>query len=174
MMRLRHTRSLAALLGAIALLYAAMNSADAEQAPGGSTTRVFFVFFTTGDDQVRPAYENDLKEAACHAADRVRILVRGYADRTGTPADNQLLSQRRAISVAGHLARFGISCDKPVEIVGLGEEDAPGQAKYRPFSRRVDVALEGTLPSPERVVQCLRKLEYLPQPDPLPQCSKRP
>lgn len=167
-----HTRSLGTGLVAIGLLCAGITSSYAQQSPQEPTTRVFFVFFADGEDHVRQVYEADLREAACHVADPVRILVRGFADRTGAPEYNQRLSERRAVNVASRLARYGVPCERPTEIVGLGEEDAPGQAENRPFSRRVDVVLEGVLPSPDRVAQCLQ--EVVPEPKPVPQCSKRP
>ena len=48
------------------------------------------------------------------------MVVTGYADfKTGTPAYNQKLSEKRAQVVAEELVKMGVSRDK-IEVVGKG------------------------------------------------------
>ena len=80
------------------------------------------VFFNIG--KYRIASRKDLvnvKEVADYAkANGNKIVVTGYADsKTGTPAFNQTLSQRRAETVANELVKMGISRDN-IEVKAAG------------------------------------------------------
>ncbi len=76
------------------------------------------------------------------------MMIKGLADRTGVRNENLLLSQRRA---------------RLTDYKGLGAEDAPGQAENRPFSRRVEILVEGTLPPLEKVVACRNSAPLNPE-----------
>ncbi len=133
--------------------------------------RVFFVFFAFDRDEISASFEADIREAACHAASGVTAKVRGYADATGAADDNLLLSRRRAVQVANRVARYGVPCDRLKDVQGTGEDHSPGQAENRPFSRRVEILLEGTLPARDVVAGCMAA----PPPNPAPpQCMQRP
>jgi outer membrane protein OmpA-like peptidoglycan-associated protein len=94
----------------------------------------------------------------------VAVKIRGYADRTGWAEDNLLLSERRAQNVLNAIGRYGVPCERLNDYKGMGEEDTPGQADNRPFSRRVEVIVEGTLPADDAVAACKNS----PPPSPAP------
>lgn len=80
------------------------------------------------------AYADELKRAA--NIKHVEIL--GYADRIGTDAYNQKLSEKRAQSVADYLISLGIPAGN-ISIKGLGESEATGRtAAERAKDRRVE------------------------------------
>jgi OmpA-OmpF porin, OOP family len=93
---------------------------------------------------VRPAYHNNLKDAANFIRENPapQILVAGHTDSRGTDSYNQNLSQRRAENVRKYLIdTFGISAGK-LEARGYGEtrpvatnDTAAGRQK----NRRVEV-----------------------------------
>jgi outer membrane protein OmpA-like peptidoglycan-associated protein len=145
--------------------------AGTEQARSEPQERVFFVFFAAGRDEIPAAFDADIREAACHVVPGVAVKVRGYTDVTGAADDNPLLSRRRAVQVVNQVGRYGVPCDRLKDFKGLGEENSPGQAENGPFSRRVEVLLNGPLPSRDVVTRCVGA----PLPNPLPpQCEKRP
>jgi len=80
------------------------------------------------------AYAEHLKSAK--NINHVEIL--GYADKIGTDAYNQKLSERRAQTVADYLISLGIPATK-ITIKGLGESEATGRsAAERAKDRRVE------------------------------------
>ena len=99
------------------------------------------VFFNT--ESARIASRKDLvnvKELAELAKENGKTLVvTGYADsKTGAPAYNQKLSEKRAQAVADELVKMGVSSDK-IEVVGKG-----GVKDLSPISynRRVVVSVK--------------------------------
>jgi outer membrane protein OmpA-like peptidoglycan-associated protein len=82
----------------------------------------------------------DAAQAATHTS-VTRIEVNGNADRTGTPAYNQSLSQRRAETVAAELVRDGVQ-RTAIEIHAYGDTRplVPTAAGVRePQNRRVEI-----------------------------------
>lgn len=86
------------------------------------------VEFENGRWEIRPAeapklertLERIQEELAKHGKDLVlRLFVAGYTDTVGTEADNQLLSERRARSIAGWFRRHGLSIE--IRYQGFGE-----------------------------------------------------
>jgi outer membrane protein OmpA-like peptidoglycan-associated protein len=130
---------------------------------------MFFVFFPGGSSDVPAQYDTDLKEAACHTVLGAVIKIRGYADRTGDLDNNQRLSEQRAVNVLNRMSSHGAPCDLLRDYKGMGEENAPGQREDRPFSRRVEISAEGTLPTAEAVLTCMARSPPNPS---LPQCVK--
>ena len=73
-----------------------------------------------------------------------RIEVAGHADRSGTPAYNQRLSQRRADAVAAELVRQGIARNEiAVSAYGESRPLVPTADGVRePQNRRVEIVLK--------------------------------
>ena len=109
------------------------------------TPSLWIVFFYEDSDEVAadgtPAIERVVAE---YRKQPFQMFIRGYTDRTGPPAYDLQLSQRRAEIVAGALARLGVSRSDMV-VSGRGENDnrvptAPGVPE--PQNRRVEITLE--------------------------------
>ena len=59
-----------------------------------------------------------------------QVRVVAFTDRVGDAANNLVLSKARALSLAAMLERIGLPRDM-VEVIGKGEEDAPGADRRR-------------------------------------------
>jgi len=73
-----------------------------------------------------------------------RIEVAGHADRSGTPACNQALSQRRAESVGAELVRQGINRNDII-VTAFGESRPlvpTADGLREPQNRRVEIVLK--------------------------------
>jgi outer membrane protein OmpA-like peptidoglycan-associated protein len=69
--------------------------------------------------------------------------VNGYADRSGTPAYNQRLGQRRAESVAAELVRDGVP-RTAIDVQSFGESHplvATADGVREPQNRRVEIII---------------------------------
>jgi outer membrane immunogenic protein len=113
-------------------------------APSPPAPRVFIVFFDWDKDVVTPEGMHIVQQAAdaYKSGAPVRLQVTGYTDRSGSPAYNQRLSERRANNVAKALAALGVPRDEMV-VSGRGENDnrvptAPGVRE--PQNRRVEIS----------------------------------
>jgi hypothetical protein len=126
----------------------------------------FFVFFPDKKSAFQEQFEAEIKEVYCHTtlSPGVRLSIRGFANARGSTMENQVLSEQRALSVANRLARYGMSCDRALEIRGLGEEGS-NSLDY-PFSRRVDLAVSGVLATKEQVNACQVASTLGPLPNP--------
>ena len=72
-----------------------------------------------------------------------RIEVAGHADRSGTPAYNQRLSQRRADAVAAELVARGVSRSE-ISVTAYGESRPlvpTADGVREPQNRRVEIVL---------------------------------
>jgi OOP family OmpA-OmpF porin len=80
------------------------------------------VLFDSDKSALRPAGRDTLDEfvAKIHGLDAESIMLVGYADRMGTHADNQTLSQERVDSVKAYLVGKGIA-SKRVQTSARGE-----------------------------------------------------
>lgn len=104
------------------------------------------IFFDSGSSELSPAREADLVFALRlsmygHTPGEWRVLIWGFADTVGDPADNLVLSQRRAETVARVLARHGMPW-ADMEISGTGETQlarATRDEVAEPLNRRVQV-----------------------------------
>jgi OOP family OmpA-OmpF porin len=73
-----------------------------------------------------------------------KIEVNGYADRSGTPAYNQVLSLKRARTVSAELVRLGVP-QSTIAIMAFGDTHplVPTAAGVRePQNRRVEIILK--------------------------------
>lgn len=147
-----HKNQLAALGGTIAGLEA--ENADlknklANAPKGGTQTKVVTEFASTAVsvffnlNQSVFASKKDLIDVKLMAeyakANNKTLVVAGYADsKTGSPAYNQKLSERRAQAVVEELVKYGVDRNK-IEVVGQG-----GVADLNPYTynRRAVVTMK--------------------------------
>jgi len=111
--------------------------------PPPAAPRVFIVFFDWDKDVITPEGEKVIEQAAAayKSGAPVQLQVTGYTDRSGSPAYNQRLSERRANNVAKALAALGVPKDQ-MAVSGRGENDnrVPTAAGVRePQNRRVEI-----------------------------------
>ena len=107
--------------------------------------RTYLVFFDWNRADLTPRAREIISEAAqaSRTANVTRLEVSGHADRSGTPAYNQRLSQRRAEVVAADLVSKGVS-RSAITIQAFGESRplVPTADNVRePQNRRVEIVL---------------------------------
>ena len=111
-----------------------------------ATARTFspvIISFDTGSMKIREADQQKIAAAAKLAKDNYiqQICVTGFADKQGDAKMNQLLSQRRAESVAAELRKHGVA-QSVLVVSGSGE---PGGSAFSGASmsssadRRVEI-----------------------------------
>jgi outer membrane protein OmpA-like peptidoglycan-associated protein len=115
-------------------------------APAPAPSRTYLVFFDWDRADLTDRARQIIAEAA-QASTRVavtRIEVSGHADRTGSAAYNQKLSERRAQNVAAELVRLGVPQSQiAVEGFGYTRPLVPTAAGVRePQNRRVEIVLK--------------------------------
>jgi outer membrane protein OmpA-like peptidoglycan-associated protein len=121
------------------------------------------IFFDPGEaaltDAAEAALGNVLKAAASNPS--ATLVVRGYSDSKGDPADNLLMSAKRANAAREYLVEHGVAQAR-IKTAALGE--APSAQKPAPGSgeedgnrsRRVDILVgapspaAGTVPADDR------------------------
>jgi len=111
--------------------------------PPPPAPRVFIVFFDWDRDTITPQGMQIVQQAAdaYKSGAQVQLQVTGYTDRSGSPAYNQRLSERRANNVARALASLGVPRSQ-MTVSGRGENDnrVPTAAGVRePQNRRVEI-----------------------------------
>jgi outer membrane protein OmpA-like peptidoglycan-associated protein len=105
--------------------------------------QVFLVFFDWDRDTITPQGAQIIGQAAnaYKSGAHVQLQITGYTDRSGSPAYNQRLSERRANNVANEMVRDGVPRDQ-MATSGRGENDnrVPTAAGVRePQNRRVEI-----------------------------------
>jgi outer membrane protein OmpA-like peptidoglycan-associated protein len=111
--------------------------------PPPAAPKVFIVFFDWDKDTITPEGHQIIAQAAdaYKSGAPVQLQVTGYTDRSGSPAYNQRLSERRANNVARALVQLGVPQNQMV-VTGRGENDnrVPTAAGVRePQNRRVEI-----------------------------------
>ncbi|OWV64037.1 hypothetical protein ATY76_21470 [Rhizobium sp. R339] len=83
------------------------------------------VFFGVGKDEVAAHYHDQLEDVrvCAEAAANRRVEITAYTDRSGSIAENRLLSQRRADAAAAALVAAGVPARRISKAEGLGEDD---------------------------------------------------
>lgn len=104
------------------------------------------VLFATGSADLSPSSKDLLADIANRLTDQpmVGAKVVGYTDSVGSDASNQLLSERRAKSVAEFLAAQGVPVGKLSE-EGMGESNPVADnntAAGRAANRRVEISVD--------------------------------
>jgi outer membrane protein OmpA-like peptidoglycan-associated protein/outer membrane protein W len=108
--------------------------------------RNFIIFFDWDRDNISPEAMAILEEAAQYAkqAGVARIVLTGYADRSGSVKYNQGLSQRRADNARAAMVQLGISASE-IAVFAKGESDPlvpTADGVREPQNRRVEIVLE--------------------------------
>lgn len=103
------------------------------------------ITFDTARDQVKSQFYPTLDSVALvlKEFDETKVLVAGHTDSIGTAADNQALSERRAMNVAKYLVSQNLSYQR-VTSVGYGESQPIADNMYeagRSQNRRVELTL---------------------------------
>ncbi len=98
------------------------------------------IFFAVGKADVIASRDMLSVKALAELAieKNAHVLVKGYADTSGSAEANLKLSERRANAVADELVRLGVSRDR-IEIVAVGGVDTLKPAEY---NRRATVELQ--------------------------------
>jgi OmpA-OmpF porin, OOP family len=82
------------------------------------------VVFETGNDRLSPVSDPVLEVVLDYMSNKTEVTllrIEGHTDSDGTPASNQTLSERRALSVARWLTAAGIDCHRLLP-VGFGQD----------------------------------------------------
>lgn len=111
--------------------------------PPPPAARVFIVFFDWDKDVITPEGERVIQQAAeaYRSGAPVQLQVTGYTDRSGSPAYNQRLSERRANNVARALTALGVPRNE-MAVSGRGENDnrvPTANGVREPQNRRVEI-----------------------------------
>jgi OmpA-OmpF porin, OOP family len=114
-------------------------------APAPQVARTYLVFFDWDRADLTARAREIIREAATNSqrANVTRIEVAGHADRSGSAAYNQRLSQRRAEAVAAELVRDGVARSAiTVQAFGESRPLVPTADGVRePQNRRVEIVL---------------------------------
>jgi len=105
--------------------------------------QVFLVFFDWDRDTITPQGAQIIGQAAnaYKSGAHVQLQITGYTDRSGSPAYNQRLSERRANNVANALVRDGVPRNQ-MAVSGRGENDnrvPTADGVREPQNRRVEI-----------------------------------
>jgi outer membrane protein OmpA-like peptidoglycan-associated protein len=115
-------------------------------APAPAPARTYLVFFDWDKYNLTPRARQIIAEAATastHVA-VTKIDVSGYTDTSGTAAYNQVLSRKRADTVAAELVRLGVP-KASIAIFAFGETHPlvpTGPGVREPQNRRVEIVLK--------------------------------
>ena len=114
--------------------------------PAPAVARNYLVFFDFDRSNLTPEALAIVRTAASNApkAGVVRLRVTGHADRAGTDAYNQRLSQRRADTVKAELVRQGISAND-ISVFARGESQPlvpTADGVREPQNRRVEIVFD--------------------------------
>ena len=119
--------------------------AAAAPTPAPQSARTYLVFFDFDRADLTDRARAVVAEAAASARGGVptRLEVSGHADRSGSPAYNQRLSERRAESVANELVARGVPRND-ISVQAFGESRplvATADNVREPQNRRVEIVL---------------------------------
>jgi len=112
-------------------------------APAPVVPKTYLVFFDFDKSDITPEAARIISQAADDAKrGNVRLIVAtGHADRAGSPAYNQRLSERRAVAVKTALVRNGVA-DGAIQTTGKGEGEnlvPTADGVREPRNRRVEI-----------------------------------
>ncbi|MBB3234211.1 OmpA family protein [Phyllobacterium endophyticum] len=103
------------------------------------------ITFNTDQDQVKPEFFSTLSSVAIvlRKFDRTIVDVAGHTDSTGSLQHNQLLSERRALSVSNYLTQQGID-NRRFDVRGYGPTEpvaTNATEAGRAQNRRVEIQI---------------------------------
>lgn len=118
------------------------------------------VLFDTGSATLKPGADQSLRRVADFLVNNkeAKVRVEGHTDAMGNDDTNQVLSQRRADTVAGRLMQLGVD-GSHIRAMGLGEAypvTGNDTAAGRQQNRRVELVfsdMKGEFRSAERTAQ---------------------
>lgn len=98
------------------------------------------MFFDTGSDILKAGGYSEMDRVAGVLRDypQTRIRVEGHTDSKGSDASNQILSERRARSVANALIQRGVDSSR-IEVFGFGESQPISSDDA--MNRRVNIVI---------------------------------
>ena len=113
--------------------------------PAPELARSYLVFFDWNSSSVTTEAASIIGEAAKAAQQLAvtRVELTGHADRSGTPAYNQKLSEKRGAAVKNAMVQLGIPADQ-ITVVGKGEASPlvpTADGVREPQNRRVEIVL---------------------------------
>ena len=114
-------------------------------APAPELARSYLVFFDWNSTAITPEAATIINEAASAAKQLAvtRIDLTGHADRSGTDAYNQALSEKRGAAVKNALVQLGVPAAQ-IAVVGKGESSPlvpTADGVREPQNRRVEIVL---------------------------------
>ena len=123
----------------------ALQALKAKKTDRGAVVTFGDVLFDTGKADLKYGSQRQFQQLADFLASNPerKVRVEGFTDNVGNEAANQVLSERRASSVANALAQMGVDRQRIVT-QGFGEEFPVadnGSASGRQHNRRVEVIL---------------------------------
>ena len=139
---------------AMSQLETAMQAQPPMAARPMSQSREAIVFFDFDRSEITPEAASILRTFATTntANANTTLTIEGHADRSGSDAYNQALSQRRAQSVRAELQRDGVQFDryKDIRIIAKGESEPlvpTADGVREPQNRRVTVRSVDSMPN---------------------------
>ena len=103
------------------------------------------VFFDTKKTELKPESITELDNVVklMNENPKIKILISGYTDNVGKPADNLLLSKGRAVAVVNYLLGKGIKNER-LSFKGMGETNPVADNKTeegRALNRRTELSI---------------------------------
>ena len=101
------------------------------------------VNFQSGKASISPHSMSTLKQVAgvIRQTPQTLVYIEGHTDSDGSEAFNQVLSEKRAVSVQNVFHREGIELDR-MQALGYGES-LPKDVTNKALNRRVEIRVEG-------------------------------
>lgn len=139
----RESQQLAQTRQQLAAANSQIEDLKAQNTERGMVLTLGDVLFDSGSATLKPGADQSLQRVADFLArnDGAKVRVEGHTDSAGDESYNQLLSQRRAESVAARLAQLGVD-NARITAMGLGETyPVTGNATSagRQQNRRVEI-----------------------------------
>jgi outer membrane protein OmpA-like peptidoglycan-associated protein/tetratricopeptide (TPR) repeat protein len=104
----------------------------------GAEMNLHHIYFETDSFRILPESEPELDQLVRFLKDnsRLKVEIQGHTDNTGTPENNQVLSEKRARSVVDYLVENGIAAER-LGWAGYGE-NRPVAGNDTPGGRRLN------------------------------------
>lgn len=122
---------------------------ETRESPRGLIVNMSGVWFDTGSATLKPGAREKLAKIATilSAHPHLKIEVEGHTDNTGSEDFNQVLSERRAMSVRAFLVQSGVNSNA-ISARGMGEISPVASnetAAGRQLNRRVEMVVSGDI-----------------------------
>jgi outer membrane protein OmpA-like peptidoglycan-associated protein len=122
---------------------------ETRESPRGLIVNMSGVWFDTGSATLKPGAREKLAKIATilSAQPNLKIAVEGHTDNTGSEDTNQVLSERRAMSVRDFLVQSGVNSNA-ISARGMGEGSPVASndtSAGRQLNRRVEMVVSGDI-----------------------------